>query len=36
MCKILERELGWKIVDPIANEARIKKSKGTEEEPFEG
>jgi adenylate kinase family enzyme len=36
ICKLLEKHLGFKIIDMKVIEEQIKKSKGTEEEPFEG
>jgi broad-specificity NMP kinase len=36
VCKLLEKHFGLKVIDLVALEAAIKKSKGTEEEPYEG
>jgi predicted AAA+ superfamily ATPase len=36
VCKLLANKLGYKIIDWKAFEDKVKKTKGTEEEPFEG
>lgn len=36
LCKLLEKHLGFKIIDMKALEEVVKKRLGTEEEPFEG
>jgi cytidylate kinase len=36
VCKLLASKLGFKIIDWQAFTEKVKKSKGTEEEPFEG